>query len=312
MQHGKFLLILVLFYIFLSPELAHALRVGVAPGSINLGTVERGENVRLTFYILSDTDEKLPLNLEYEEINPFNIHPEWNLTELSEESFEPWINFLEGTRIEIPVTKIFYEEIQLAVNKKVDAILNIPANAEPGYHTANIALHPLVPPPAERGARITIITTANLRITFRVDGEVNRDLEVLGFLEKMENPTTLLVTVFVRNKGNVTLLAELSNLKLYDGNKIISSVRGTKSKLKPGEIGNLITRLDARNLEEGKRYNASVTVIHRTGEITKVGSIVVPKYVVIPEVKPPPPVFPWWIVIVVIGVITLIIIRRYR
>lgn len=319
MKLGNFkILIFTTFFILIFSKLSLALYVGVAPGHVDLGVVKRGEKIRLTFYILSDTKENLKIQLIYRDINPFIIGATpWSLEELSEESFENWINFIDGNPVEITSKKTFYPEIGLAVNKKYNAILTVPEDAEPGYHTATILLQPLVSSPTEPGARITIITTAELRITFRVEGKVERKVEVLGFLEKMEMPNTLLVTVFVRNKGNVTLLSKLTDFKVFDENgTVIASTPGTQSRIKAGKIGTLITRINTLNspLEIGKRYNASAKVTHATEEITFYGTLLVPKYVEVIKVPAYPPPFLWWgvLIIALICILGYLIYRWIR
>jgi hypothetical protein len=302
----------ILFFLLISLPV-HALMVGVAPGSHVLGEVKRGQVIQLPIYIISDTKEKISISLQYQEIPPSPT--ELNVNELSEENFKSWINFVEGETVEITPEKKFYPEIGLAANKKYFAILNIPENAEPGYHTAGILLQPLVSPPAERGLKIPIITTSAMRILFKVEGEARRSLDVVGFLEEREDPSTLLVKVFLLNSGTVTLTSTLENFTIFDeNNNVISSNRGTSLTIAPNQVGYVFTRINLKgsNLEEGKRYNATAIIRHASGGIVKSDFIRVPPYVAkIVKVEKKVEV-PWVIIFILLLIVFTMIILYWK
>lgn len=314
---GKKLAVLV-FFIFsfvLFSGLANALRVGVAPGSQTLGTVEPGKQVKLNFYVVSDTKEDLPISLKYQASSKtLKRSDKVNFSKVSEEDFRSWFDFLGEKTFIIPPSKSFYPEAGLYANKKQTVILNIPEDAEPGYHAASLKLSPKISRPKGKGMGANLVTTAAGRVLFRVPGKVVRSGEILNFLGKRIDERREVVKVFFHNTGTVTMSAKLKSLKLFnETGSIILKKNGVTKKFKPDEIGTVYTRIPVQDLKEGKEYKVSATVSYGSEKASKNGTILVKEYkkeVIKPTGEKTKGILIWPILLIIGIVIIYYLIKR--
>lgn len=216
--------VLCLIILVVSPNFSSALSVGMAPPVYDLGTVERGNEYYMDFYIITDHDRNLLVDLRSEKA-PYDFYqPERQrfrydfLPEnASEEDVSSWITFLEKNPIIVPPEKRLYSLSNgglARANKKITAVIKIPKNSEPGYHAGYVV--PVVREKVQGGgAGIGIITTAKMGYVFNVAGDAVRSGKIIGFSYDPGTPGTL--NVIFKNTGTLTMTVKASNINVSTG-----------------------------------------------------------------------------------------------
>jgi hypothetical protein len=315
----KFLLItFILLFLFSSTALAQETIVGVSPLILDIGEIERGSSRVLDFYLISATDEKLLVKLESIKggLDFFNKESYRNfIFNVSEENAEKWIEFLRNP-VELEAPK---EEIRLARGvakgvREVNFMLNIPSDAEPGYHVVRIRPTPIkLEKPAEGGVGVGIVTTIDVSVLFKIPGDAIREGKIFDIVAGDYSGDDLEVKIFFKNTGTTTLLTRADSVKVYKDGKEVQTLSPVTDYVEPGETKSLRTWLNTRNLDLGE-YDVAANVSYSNDMVSLTSKMNVyekpePSAV---EVKPPEVYFPWWILIAIpiIVILSYIIYRR--
>jgi hypothetical protein len=206
------LVLAAMLFALASADSAWGLNIGASPSTLDLGEVERGTRHILDFYITTDSPTELVLNL-YSSKTPADLfdpaYPrikyEFDPFRASEEDTAGWVSFIENPVLVRPGRTLFTlkDGTKVLANRRISAILNIPEDAEPGYHLGTIKIRPQVSFQGG-GYGISIISQSDLRYAFKVKGRVVRD----GYIESMEagndGEKITLFTTFVNN-GTVSM-----------------------------------------------------------------------------------------------------------
>ena len=267
MNHQKktrtFLLLLVAAVcIILFPRPALSLSVGMAPPVYDLGSVEPGKQYYIDFYIISDQDKDIVVDLQSTPA-PYDFYlPErprfrytFNSSQCSEEDISGWITFLDNPVI-VPPEKRLYKLSNGGLanaNKKVTAVISIPKNAEPGYHAGHV-----IPRPRQQaqggGTGLGIVTIAKMGYVFRVEGDAVRSGKIIGIVQ-----TDRGLSLVFKNTGTVTMTVKARNVKIFEENgTLLTEMSSRQQKFSPGETAFLFLGSDSR-IKEGY-YPAEATV----------------------------------------------------
>ena len=216
----------------------------------------------------------------------------------SEEDATSWISFLES-RISVPGEQYLVPEINAYVNRKVDVVLTVPRNAEPGYHAVHILPSPEVSAEATQGVGVGIITLVKAGAVFRVPGDVIRAAEIMGFDYDRVSPDYEEIRVLVKNTGTVTMSLSLEGVEIDEGGKTVKLASSSQKRVKPNGIEMFTVRYPAAGKELGS-YSATASVSWEGGNAEKGGVVEITEYTGKPSITgqaiaPPGAEFPLWI-----------------
>lgn len=301
----KLALVLTLVLFLLDESFAAEFVVGVSPPTVDLGEVKRGESKIVKFYIVTPSTETLIVRLEVEtgSLDFFARDAYKNLLHnYSEETLTGWVEFLRNPVELAPAN----EALKTAAGeirgwREVSFVLNVPANAEPGYHLAWIKPLPIVPPEVlgQAGARVVAITGVNM--LFRVPGDAIRDGIILDVVPGSYVGDRLEINTFFQNTGSVTISARATQSIFKDG-EVMANLSSSTETIKPNEVKVLKTFLPLDGISFGD-YDVVTVVSYTTGLTEKKSTLkIVPPPVTIPE-----PEFPYWAIFLIVLIIAIAI-----
>ena len=307
MKFYNFFAFFVMFWIFfVGISIAQTtFNVGVSPSLINLGNLERGTTNIVKFYVVTESDKPLLVSLESENgrLEFFDISYKNLIYNYSEEGTSSWVKFLSNP-VELKPQNSTYETIKGW--REVNFLLEIPKNAEPGYHVVRIRPSPSVPTGTGGGVGSRLVAITSINIIFNIPGDAKRDGLILDTVAGNFLSNNLDIDTYFQNTGTTTITAKATQ-KIYDkdGN-FITEIESTKEYVKPKEVRVLISSLPLNGISLGD-YQVFNTVSYTTDSAYKNSTIsITPELLV---AKPKAEEFPVWIFIVIIIIIALIIYR---
>jgi hypothetical protein len=295
-----------LFFIFsilllTSISLAAELIVGVSPPVLKLGEIERGTTKIVKFYLVTPSSEPLLVSLQSEKGNlDFFARDEYKniLFNYSEEEVGAWVEFLKNPVELAPSNETLQTKGGVIKGwREISFLLNVPKNAEPGYHLIRINPYPSVPSEVlgQAGARVVAITS--LSVLFNVPGEARREGLILDVVPGNYVGNRLEINTYFKNTGSVTISATAAQTILKNG-EAIATLSSSTELVKPNETKILKTLLPLDGISFGD-YNVSTSVGYTTGLAQKNSTITIsPPAPLAPLV--PPPAFPYWIIMLII------------
>jgi hypothetical protein len=294
-----------LFFIFsilllTSISLAAELIVGVSPPVLNLGEIERGTTKIVKFYLVTPSSEPLLVSLQSEKGNlDFFTRDEYKniLFNYSEEEVSGWVEFLKNPVELAPSNETLQTKGGVIKGwREISFLLNVPKNAEPGYHLVRINPYPSVPSEVlgQAGARVVAITS--LSVLFNVPGDARREGLILDVVPGKYIGDRLEINTYFKNTGSVTISAKAIQTILKNG-EAITTLSSSTELVKPNETKILKSLLPLDGISFGD-YNVITSVSYTTGSTQKNSTLTIS-----PPLLPtfaPPPAFPYWIIILII------------
>ena len=235
--------ILVLILVLMTSA-ATAEYIGTAPGLKDLGTVERGSTEKVDVYLLTDLNQPFTVNPSFNrpgstvfsnEGSNYDFKPE----KASRESIEDWIDF---PRQSFAVDPASSTAINLENGGQANArgsfsfFLDVPKDAEPGYHAGAINLNPKLNPDGGSGTSINTFGLTQFIFVFRVPGEAIKNVKILDVNALRTEENSVRIDYLLKNNGTVTVNMNRAKTKIYDsyGRKSAEFVTGGMY-LSPGE-----------------------------------------------------------------------------
>lgn len=279
--------------LFLFSGLALSYSVGTVPGSLDLGTVEPGSTVEQNIYVtVSDVDQNFTVSPYANGVSPSTLFSGdiENRDEISEQASTDWWRFDEPT-ID-PSTELSDSEIEdsgvPSVQGVMAATLEVPEDAEPGYRYGHIRVNPQFSDPNSSGSGARIVTPTRLSYSFRVAGEVRRNIVVDSSQTRAFRlgEEEAAVEVLLRNEGTVTTSTEDFQVDVLDATGATeATLTAGDAVLEPGEERYVEASWGSEDgIEEGA-YQIDGRVDYLTGEATASGSFSLPGFDVV-EVRP--------------------------
>ena len=307
--------LILAFLLLLSESFAQEVSIGVSPGLLDLGEIEKGSSKISRFHVVTPSNKTLLVELSAPYDNPdiFNKEKYKNfISNYSEEDCGSWIKFLENPA-ELKPTGQTLSVGKIKGWREIIFIVDVPEDAEPGYHTRRIT--PNVRTPEEPGKGIMIKTLTNVNLIFKVPGTAIRSGKILDVTTGKYIHESLELRVFFQNTGTVTIIPYNGDMKIYDSTgRLVDTLSISGSAVKPGEVGVLTALWDTRNLNVGD-YKVVVTLDIRSDQVSKESVIslyelpkpVLPAAKVVEEA----PRFPWFLLLVV-GIIIIAAYYFYK
>jgi hypothetical protein len=311
-----FFTFVLIFSVLLLPNISFAaveFSVGVSPPVIDLGNVSRGSTNIVKFFLVTPSTEPLLVYLQPERgsLDFFSKVQYKNLIfNYSEEDTTSWAELLKNP-IELSAGNQTLQTRagQISGWREVSFLLNIPKNAEPGYHSLTIKPTPTVPSEVlgQAGARVVAITYVT--VLFKIPGDAKREGVILDVNSGNYVGNNLEINTFFQNIGTTTITTRLQQ-SVYKNGTSIANLTSGMAFIKPGETKTLTTFLPTQRLVFGD-YNVSTAISYSTDTVSKNSTISVSEH---PIVISKPEAFPFWIVvlIIIIIIITFIIYKWSR
>lgn len=211
---------LVVSFLLVSANVS-ASSIGTVPGFLEFGEVEEGETISQEIYITSTFDSELTLNPEltsgagnaFEEDEPARF-------ETSEESIESWTSIDQNVIVSQNNSETITLEdgTNVVAEGKFTVEIDIPSDAEPGYHYGTIRLNP------EFSSEEGVTGTRNWGeavpyIRFKVKGNADRQVSVQDIRAFRRDQSIADIEVLLRNTGSVTVSTNYGDLDILSTNK---------------------------------------------------------------------------------------------
>jgi hypothetical protein len=300
---------LILFLMLVQASNAQDFSVGVSPLIVNIGELEKGSTSPIKFNLITQSSEPFSIYLDPEEgrIDFFNKVGYTNLVfNYSEQKVASWIRLLDN-----PVEALAVDPAKPNARStmEVSALLEIPSDAESGYHVINIKPEPEIPAGGAGEVGTSIIGIVSVNVLFRVQGNVIRNGKILDVVQVPSGKGIAFKTYF-KNTGTTTISASASQ-KIYDSDSEIAEASSTGAVLAPQETKDFLVTFDTNEIDIGKDYTIFTTVDYFTGK-TYMNSTM--RIEAVPYIPPGTKeiAVPLWVFIVLFVIVLVVVYRWIR
>ena len=244
--------------------------LNVAPSSMDLGELERGETYEYNIY-LTPRDTGGPVQVSPQIQGPFFStmfnNSDVNENIVSQQDIRPWINFQQDSIVADPSETRSFDTIDGGSVNAAAALpveITVPEDAEPGYHAARIGFS-ASGVDGNDGFATSNWVLPFIEVTMQVPGNAERELtmEDAQFLRIGEDQAQIIT--MLQNTGTVTTDFEGAAVDILneDGEKV-GEVNLNSATLEPGEFQEVDATWESGNLEPGT-YELSGTGDYITG-----------------------------------------------
>ncbi|MEM5829353.1 MAG: hypothetical protein QXU15_01220 [Candidatus Aenigmatarchaeota archaeon] len=303
-------MVFVILLFSIPQALAVEFTVGVSPNILDLGEIEAGSTKLVKFFLVTPSSEPLLVYLEPENGNlDFFSRDQYNqlLFNYSEEEVTSWVEFLSNPIELKPANETLKTRGgEIRGWREISFLLNVPREAEPGYHLLKIKPSPYVPSETlgQAGARVVAITSVT--ILFNLPGEIRREGVILDVTPGKHLGDRLEINTYFKNSGTVTISAKAFQGVFKDG-ELIENLTSPIQFVKPGEVAILKTFLPSSKISSGE-FLIATTVSYTTGSASKNSTLVIKAA---PPIIEKPVEFPLWIVIIILIVLIAVLIYKW-
>jgi hypothetical protein len=283
-------------------------QIGVESTVIDMGVVERDSENIATFRLVTTTSESFLVSLSKEPgYTDFFMRPGYKeiLSNYSEEDVMGWVELADN-----------YAELEtvdggvVGAQKEVSFVVNVPEDAEPGYHLFRIKPVPVFTQESlgQVGTRVVSITGVNFLLN--VEGNAVRDGVILDVVFKNFAVNRLLTNTYFQNTGTTTMTVRAYQT-IHRGGEFVEGSESAQELVKPGRMIALSVPFTAARFLEGD-YDVSTTVDFLTGTVSKNTTMTITIPPPAPEEAEEKPSFPWFIIILLIIVVIAVLIYKWE
>ncbi len=264
-----------MIYIFISfilavPVSAKEFQVGVSPLVLDLGTLERGEKVVGSFFIVTSSSDEivvklksLPINFDY-----FKKSANSDIVNLaSEEDSSGWVYFPNNPYV-LKSTNVSLNTKGGTISdwKKVNFVLEVPDDAQPCYHAFRIAPTPYIS--KDSGSSVSIVALVAITVKFKVDGVCVVSGNVLDIMQGSSGNNVIL-DVYFQNTGTATFSSYSPDIAIsYENGTLVDAGHSAYVSVLPGEIGILSASFNPEKIPPGN-YIVNSTVLYNINSSSK-------------------------------------------
>ncbi|MEM5790803.1 MAG: hypothetical protein QXP77_02025 [Candidatus Aenigmatarchaeota archaeon] len=307
----KVAILIFSFLILFSKVFAQEYIIGVSPPSLEF-KIEKGSSRMGSFFVLTPSNSSILINLEsspgltdYFSLSGRNSY----LQNYSEEDASSWIQPFSNP-IELKPKQ--GEQIgDIRAWREVGFLINIPKNAEPGYHLVKLTPKPYLPPGYIGPVGVQIATVTPINLILNVEGKAIREGKILDITGSYSDGS-ILIQVHFLNTGTVTISARATKIEVYDkNNTLIATISSGTQKVKPGDKIALSSSFPASKIQDSEIFVHAV-VDYLTGSTEKNSTVIIQPLITAAVVKPEKPfIIPVWLLILIFFVAISILAYKW-
>ncbi|NOQ37845.1 hypothetical protein GQ472_03060 [archaeon] len=312
---------ILMIYIFISfiltaPVSAKEFQVGVSPLVIDLGTLDRGEKVVGSFFIVTSSPDEIvvkltssPANLDF-----FKKPANSDIVNLvSEVDSSVWVYFPDNPYVLKPANVLLNTKGGTISDwKKVNFVLEIPDDAEPCYHAFRIAPTPYIS--KDSGSSVSIVALVAITVKFKVDGVCVVSGNVLDIMQG-SSANDVILDIYFQNTGTATFSSYSPDVAIYyENGTLVDTGRSGYVSVSPDEIGVLSARFNSDKISPDN-YLVNSTVFYNINSSSKQVMLSIEKPKIIPKVEASRLDIArgnnmFWIILIIILVVAYFIYRK--
>lgn len=275
-----------IFFILTAPVSAKEFQVGVSPLVLDLGTLDRGEKVVGSFFIVTSSPDEIVVKLDSSPANFdfFKKPANSDIVHLvSEEDSSGWVYF--------PDNPYVLKSTNLSLNtkggtisdwKRVNFVLEIPDDAEPCYHAFRIMPTPYIS--KDSGSSVSIIALVAITVKFKVDGVCVVSGNILDIMQG-SSAKNIILDIYFQNTGTATVSSYSPDVAIYyENGTLVDTGRSGYVSVSPGEIGVLSAGFNSDKIFPGN-YLVNSTVFYNINSSSKQVMLSIEKPKIIPETE---------------------------
>lgn len=212
--------------------------IGTSPGVGEHGTLERGETYQFSFNVLTSAGTDFTITPAVKEPRTQFFEPdgendpyEFDEEKASREDISDWVSFSQTNYRINPETEVEGTNAE----GQIDYFIEVPRDAEPGYHAASIVMNNNLN--SQSDGTIATLGVIEYSFVFKVPGEVEKRLTVDNIRGLRSGDDRAVVELDVTNEGSVTVMLENYSSSIYttNGEKIDGLEDRPNQKIAPGE-----------------------------------------------------------------------------
>lgn len=220
---GKALVLVALTVLVLN--LTAATSIGTAPGTQNIGELEPGSSYELHFYITTrGIDSSFTIEPEFRSASTSDFERSYdgsgfNPEEASQQPKEDWVEFDQDTYNVNPVNEnvaSLDNGGSVVYNEQVSYTIDLPEDAETGYHRGSVNLNPNIEEEGVGGSSVMNLGLTQYNFYFRVPGYAERDLRIMDVRSVRTGEDSARFDFIVENNGTVTTQVRRSDTTVFD------------------------------------------------------------------------------------------------
>jgi hypothetical protein len=256
----KKLVIAALLMAMISGSLAQS--TGAAPSLQSLGEAQPGQTLQSTIYV-SGTSYDEPYSIAPEAVNPLSSKmldsssSPIPVQSYSEESIKNWVSFNQETYTVDPTNSTPYvlpNGAEINANGQFSFNVQVPPDAEPGWHAASIQLNPQTGGSGTGyGASARTVSQPTFVFNVQTGEEPERLLEVVDARGIRTGENSARVDLRIANRGTVTTTIRGANIDVYNraNNQKVGELSMGYQALEPQESEVVDMSFDSENISQG-------------------------------------------------------------
>ena len=309
-----FIVLLVVFLAFFSViSISASFIVGVSPGSLDIGKVNKDTTKLVNFFITTPSEEAILVKLEPEKIDLGEARKDL-ISNFSEEDTTSWVKIINNP-VELKPANTTLKTTGGIIRgfREVSFLIEIPKNAEPGYHTISIRPQPITTQETIGTVGSVVVAITSFRVLLNVDGNPIRRGTILDVETGNYMGDRLEINTYFQNTGTNTISAT-GIQRIYNKNgTFITELYLGKEFVRPKEIKVFKGFLTTTGLSLGD-YNAYTVIDYTTGKAERSSDITLrtsPPTALVSKTEGTSLII-IAIIIIVVFIISIIIYRRFR
>jgi hypothetical protein len=251
---------------------AQSFTVGVSPGIINLGNLDRETTKTVDFYVTTPSDETILVKLESQR-GDISFYEKANYREFisncSEEDSTSWVSIINNP-VEIRPSNDTILGSGVKGKEVISFLLDVPKNAEPGFHVLYISPLPSLPSETIGNVGSRVVAVTSLGIVLNVSGNAIRRGTILNTETGSYVGDRAELKTYFQNTGTVTITAKVTN-RIYNESGVIKELSSETQYVKPREIRTFTTYIPKDVLKA--KYDVYTQADYTTGTAEKSSSI---------------------------------------
>jgi len=300
MRWAVFLFAVVLFVSLIHCARAADFSVGVSPPVVEVGDVQQGDQKIIKFSIFTVSTDPLLVYFDVQSgtMDFFNRGYSQYMSNFSEEPTDKWVDLVQNP-VEIDTTQA---KIVGRSWKDITVILNVPKDAEPGYHVVQLLPKPTVYGKDNAPVGTNIVAVTQVSLIFNVVGNPQRQGVILDAIGSNFNDRGFTLKTPFKNTGTDTLYTRVTSTILDKNGTAVGTFDSSREYVQPGAVTQFETPVIAQ-LSAGE-YSVHSVAHFTTGDAVNDAMIKLQQAVAAQQEQPQGEI-PW---ILIIGALAVVFI----